>query len=396
MDVLIKILLSLYILLVFIYDGTSLIYIVGLSLVMVIIIPKIYKTRKIKLNTTIILMGIFLTFSLGTVLYSIDQNVALIRVISLLFNVIVLIGIINYVDNKEKIDFIQKVLIYSGLLLGIILIINADISNNYRLGTDVGSINRMGIMLAFSFILTVYYLLKERKYLYLVYSIFLLVIILLLGSRQTLIFIVFSLLMSYLFYTKLNIIKIGKMIISSVVGLTILYFITTRIEAFQFIERRFTNLFYFLLEDNVMEGSINARSNMINIGIDFFLQRPLFGYGIDNYQTLYQLTYGVMRYSHNNYIELLVGIGITGTLLYYSIYFKELGSLIVCKRPIDPLLKNIYTGIIFATFLIGISTVYYSIKISFIIIALISTYNALNIKKVEYHNTTKDGVLLKN
>ena len=69
------------------------------------------------------------------------------------------------------------------------------------------------------------------------------------------------------------------------------------------------------------DSSFNSRHKMIVSGFRWFLQRPLFGYGLDNFRTLYYLNYWQSSYAHNNFVELLVDEGIVGTGIYYSMYF---------------------------------------------------------------------------
>jgi O-antigen ligase len=64
------------------------------------------------------------------------------------------------------------------------------------------------------------------------------------------------------------------------------------------------------------DSSYQTRAEMIQQGIRLWLQAPLFGNGLDSFRGLS----GQDTYSHNNYVELLCGIGIVGTLLFYAIH----------------------------------------------------------------------------
>jgi O-antigen ligase len=64
------------------------------------------------------------------------------------------------------------------------------------------------------------------------------------------------------------------------------------------------------------EAAFNARVNMIKTGWRLFLERPVFGYGLDQFALLS----GFGTYSHNNYIELLISGGVIALALYYSTY----------------------------------------------------------------------------
>ena len=71
---------------------------------------------------------------------------------------------------------------------------------------------------------------------------------------------------------------------------------------------------------NELEMSILERSGMIRDGARLFLQRPLLGYGLD----CFRFASGLGTYSHNNYVEILFGVGIPGIITYYSMYFFPL------------------------------------------------------------------------
>lgn len=81
------------------------------------------------------------------------------------------------------------------------------------------------------------------------------------------------------------------------------------------------------------QRSDSLRMQLIKNGWDMFLKKPLFGYGSGNYASINLTYYGSKYYSHNNYIELLAGLGITGTLVYYLFHFRLL--LQVFKRKVS-------------------------------------------------------------
>ena len=68
------------------------------------------------------------------------------------------------------------------------------------------------------------------------------------------------------------------------------------------------------------DNSFDVRANMIKLGWNWFLDKPILGYGLRNFTVLYQEITGWETYSHNNFIEILVGLGLTGFVVYYSIY----------------------------------------------------------------------------
>lgn len=65
-----------------------------------------------------------------------------------------------------------------------------------------------------------------------------------------------------------------------------------------------------------IDASSNIRGNMIKDALELWKEKPLFGYGVTNFQKLS----GYGTYSHNNYAELLCGLGLFGLAFYYCFY----------------------------------------------------------------------------
>ena len=62
------------------------------------------------------------------------------------------------------------------------------------------------------------------------------------------------------------------------------------------------------------EASAEIRRDMIVKALEMFIQKPIFGWGIEGFAA--HSGFGV--YSHNNYTETLVSFGIVGFILLYS------------------------------------------------------------------------------
>ena len=73
-----------------------------------------------------------------------------------------------------------------------------------------------------------------------------------------------------------------------------------------------------------------SRVMLIWYGWNWFLEHPVFGVGVNNFRALSNLVplfAGKNFYAHNNYIEMLVGCGLVGFILYYSAHFYLLNSV---------------------------------------------------------------------
>lgn len=86
-------------------------------------------------------------------------------------------------------------------------------------------------------------------------------------------------------------------------------------------------------------SSDNLRAELIRYGLELFAENPLLGYGLNNYQ----LFHWSGLYSHNNYIEVLVSLGIMGFLIYYSIFINSTIALLKKRKN----LKSIHGLLVF-------------------------------------------------
>lgn len=86
---------------------------------------------------------------------------------------------------------------------------------------------------------------------------------------------------------------------------------------YDIIGNRFEGMLGFINNSGDIDASTKTRGQYIDLGIAYFLMRPFDGYGIDCFR---EIPGSYDTYSHNNYIELLFGIGLWGTIFYYLMY----------------------------------------------------------------------------
>lgn len=108
------------------------------------------------------------------------------------------------------------------------------------------------------------------------------------------------------------------------------------------------------------DSSALLRSRYIEVGLEAFKKAPIFGYGIDNYRFINLRETGHLTYSHNNFIDILVGVGAVGFLIYYYYYVELIVSFcrIFFKRQYS-LLLSITAVCFFATFVMHFAVVAY-------------------------------------
>lgn len=131
-----------------------------------------------------------------------------------------------------------------------------------------------------------------------------------------------------------------------------------------------------IFEDN--DASFDGRMNLLQKGKEIFIESPLFGNGLAQFEVL--SGYGV--YSHNNYVEVAVSGGILGLILYYGLYLFVFYNLF--KNHI--LNKFRYFIVIISILIIDLAVVsiYSKTQFLFLMLLLCSTklnYELLNAKK---------------
>lgn len=93
------------------------------------------------------------------------------------------------------------------------------------------------------------------------------------------------------------------------------------------------------LQDPGVDGSIGGRLWMIERGLELWATSPIIGIGPDNYRFSLSADHFysdvIGGYSHNHYIEILVGTGLVGLFLYLSIYALWLGRLYVLRSALN-------------------------------------------------------------
>lgn len=130
---------------------------------------------------------------------------------------------------------------------------------------------------------------------------------------------------------------------------------------YDLLERRFSGLVSFL-NGYTGDTSTKEREVLINNGLEVFANNPILGIGLNNFRYLF------VKYSHNNYIELLSGLGLIGALLFYSMYALIFSRLI---KMSSIGVKRVLFSMVFIFLLMDIATVSYFNKLVLFILLYI-------------------------
>lgn len=122
---------------------------------------------------------------------------------------------------------------------------------------------------------------------------------------------------------------------------------------------RFENLLSFS-SGNVGDKSVEFRYDYALVALDIFINKIWIGIGLDNFKGIYPI------YTHNNYLEIAVGLGVFGLLIYYINYYLLITKTIKAKSNI----RYVFLGIIFIRLIIDTTMVSYYLRtvvISFVV-----------------------------
>ncbi len=335
-----------------------------------VVVIYIVSTRTLILAKEHFYLLAFCLISLLTSVWAINFNTAFNSSISLF--ILVIMSILVYqIFDKEEVDILLKAVFYAGIALVILTLINAGFGNYFdailsgkRLGGAMNAPNTFGVYCSISFVLGLY-LLKDKKIFHTIMLLILFSGILASGSRNAFIITAIGSFVAMLFAFK-NMTSKEKvfMIILVLILLLALYLFGF----FNNIFSRMENLGGSSDIQDIEDPSLQSRLFMFTFGLENFIYKPIFGYGINNAQFLLE-EYFARTYLHNNYIELLVDVGAVGFFFYYINHISLMKSLFKQrsgKLEIPEILFTIFIVLLVA----DISIVYYYNKLTYIVLTM--------------------------
>ncbi len=215
--------------------------------------------------------------------------------------------------------------------------------NTGRLGATLINPNSYAFALLVGLLLLSYYLYdKKIKAIHLIFICLCFLtfshqIIFITGSRKGIIGIFIILVSLIIFKSMLRKNSITYTFSYYLVGIVLLVGLYSWLESSPHFQRILNIQNFFAGKHIVGERSIIIRSEMLGDAIRLFLEKPILGWGFDQFAYIS----GWGTYSHNNIAELLVNQGFIGILIYYSIFILLLHYIISAIRYYDMDLKRI-------------------------------------------------------
>ena len=271
----------------------------------------------------------FMAFIVISSLWSISPKITYFVLFFRFFPVFCLsFSLARYINSYNNLFRILKLFYFATVLLLVFFISFVDLNSigeeRINVGEEYGhEWNINSVAMEFAIAIYVGYFLfwnsnkKILRPLWLMISTAMLFVIIVTGSRKGFGFLIIPLVVFSLyelkghFYYAVGLIAVGIAFMYAIMNVPILYdLMGTRVtETVDIVSG--TN-------DNTQD---NSRVLLILAGWEWFLERPILGYGMNCFRVLsndHILFWGKNWYAHNNYIEIMVGGGIVGLLVYYS------------------------------------------------------------------------------
>ncbi|MFX0133459.1 MAG: O-antigen ligase family protein [Candidatus Hodarchaeota archaeon] len=335
----------------------SLTRLVGLPILLICIIKILLRQKKIYFNkiTDSIILTLFLWMCLS-VFYAKNVNLVRESLLTYLQLIVSYIIIKSVVDNEIELQKLIKVVIFFSIGIVVFSMIkfisNQDMllidiyHSNHRIIGPSDDPNKLALGLIFILPLSIYMFIKENK-IYLIPVAIFSFIILCTFSRGGIIGMVVA--------SVLSVMELNRNFKKGLVYSLIFILILTG--SFMAINKGNKMLNRIKSIQNLEDGSIKVRRDMVITAIDMAIKNPLTGVGLNNFMEnshLYGNRIHYRRASHNGYLDVLAKLGLPGFLLLLGLLYFTYKNFLIYENYANK--NNLQDNLIMVRF----------IKISFI------------------------------
>lgn len=333
-------------------------------------------------NGVLLCFAMFEIYITCSMTWTVDVSNSIIR-ISTVFQLLVLLLLIYnvFAENNCK-EYLYNCLWIAGGCLCVYFLTQysvAEILESYnmrcRLGERIAPLNAISRNLAIFIVINVYKILIEKKKKFILPC---MIGVILLSTTQSRTGIILC--ATGVIIIVLKMVKDKRKLLILFLGISILGMAALlKSNLVQEIFWRVGKLFKFLVDTSNSEIDYSAyvRLGLIKTGINLFMDKPFMGWGIASGYTLLGGGYGM--YFHNNYVQLLVEVGIIGLTLYYIPIIYVIYKIF--KSPCGD--YNILAGALLMMIMIGdfMNSTYYH-KITYVLIGVaLCTYKEIKLQR---------------
>jgi len=332
-------------LLIFAYDEDTnvILHMIAIILYAFGVLYACYNKEKAFEDTRIYISFFLIIFlSCLSVLWSANPDSAIDATKTVFLLSLLAVSIYNIVNTRKKILNVINAYIFSVYIMFVYYICSYGINNiinlfltGGRIG-DITQINAFGLYSSIAFIICMFKAINTKKYLYYILAIMPLLMAIASGSRKSLLILILSVPLLSVINSK------GKILINIIFSILIIYGIYYIFESMGVLENVFVRTFDFFAEKK--DTSSNIRIGFLEYGWGKFLDNPLIGYGVEQFQELLYRDTGARSPAHNNYMQILISFGMIGFTIWYSMYYY------IIKNIIGRVFKDKLCNLIFIIF----------------------------------------------
>lgn len=243
-------------------------------------------------------------------------------------------------EKKDSIDDLLLVVMWAGYVVTLYTIAFfgldylKEAAEDSRMESEYANSNLIGIAVALACTIQVHFF-ANKKHRW--SSIFLIPAVLIIAasqSRKALLLLVIGVFGVYLakIAEDRDLLKKTLRLLTAVLVLVVAFSLLYSLPIFDGVRDRMDSMFASVTGEGKVDNSTNLRNSMIQLGLEWFKERPILGIGIGNTHIIAATYLLEDTYLHNNYVELLCSGGIIGFAIYYGMYVYLFVKLIQYRK----------------------------------------------------------------
>ena len=249
--------------------------------------------------------------------WAVYPNVAISQMITQIQLTVLFLFVFFLFRTGDYLDQYIKAVYYAGFIAVIYLVFAYGLGDivsrmlaGIRVGNRLGNENAVGMVFAKSALIAFGYLITKRNPKYLLVMAVMTFFAFSTGSRKAMLIVIVGAVAVTMFHYGLK--HIGKILLMLIaICIAVVY-----IMKLPFMSSAAQRLIDSL--NGIQDASAIERDRLISIGWSAIYDRPVLGYGISNFGTMYPGS----GYSHNNFIEVLFSLGAVGFVTYYCMHVQ--------------------------------------------------------------------------
>ncbi len=324
-------------------------------------------------------MFLFVGFCVASVLWARDPG----RSLTMALRTLPLLAIFgftlyNYAVWLRKVPLIFNLVYAAGVVLAVYTVFNEGGPGAYvrllfdgvRAGTEVNNVNTIGLAAGVSALIAFGYVYRCRKWAHIVPFALCVFVALGTGSNKAVVLIVAGcvLILALAAYQNGTLWAFLK-VVFAVAALALVVWFLLQLPIFATISHRIEGTVNAFLGQGRVDGSASTRIELSVAGIEQFAKTPLLGIGINNGALVALDAVGHDYYLHNNYVELLVGVGVVGTALFYAMFLLPMRKMVRGMKKSGWMIA-VVVAILLGWLFIQVGAVCYYSKITYVYFAL--------------------------